>query len=83
MPDFDLARSPVRELNQALHALPRDTNETHWRVLNPAGMHAIAAGLDAAGKMPHSPAASTLLSKLLAQGRKTAPDPLHDTVQDS
>ena len=28
-------------------------------------------------------AASTLLSKLLAQGRKTAPDPLHDTVQDS
>ena len=41
------------------------------------------AGLDAAGKMPHSPAASTLLSKLLDQGLKTAPEPFHDNVQDS
>ena len=26
--------------------LGADTNETHWRVLNPRGQHAIAAGLD-------------------------------------
>jgi methylamine---glutamate N-methyltransferase subunit B len=46
MPDIDLARSSVRELNAALHALPADTNETHWRVLNPRGQHAVAAGLE-------------------------------------
>ncbi len=43
----DLAQSSVRELNQALHDLRRDTNVTHWRVLNPRGRHAIAAGVDA------------------------------------
>jgi methylamine---glutamate N-methyltransferase subunit B len=47
MPEFDLAAAPLRELNAALHALPADTNETHWEVLNPGGKHAIAAGLDA------------------------------------
>ncbi len=46
MPEFDLARSSVRELNAALHALPADTNETHWRVLNPRGQHAVAVGLE-------------------------------------
>ena len=46
MPDIDLARSSVRELNAALHGLPVDTNETHWRVFNPRGQHSIAAGLD-------------------------------------
>ena len=44
---FDLAVEPVRALNAALHALAPDTNETHWRVTNPQGKHAIAAGLDA------------------------------------
>jgi methylamine---glutamate N-methyltransferase subunit B len=46
MPDIDLAHSSVRELNAALHELPADTNETHWRVFNPRGQHSIAAGLD-------------------------------------
>ncbi|WP_040485340.1 protein glxC [Lutibaculum baratangense] len=46
MPEFDLARSEVRELNQALHALQRETNETHWKVRNPGGKHALAVGLD-------------------------------------
>lgn len=45
--EFDLARHSVRDLNAALHALPKDTNETQWRVLNPGGQHALAAGLDA------------------------------------
>jgi glutamate synthase domain-containing protein 3 len=43
----DLAETPLRELNHALHALPSDTNETAWRVLNPEGRHAVAAGVDA------------------------------------
>jgi glutamate synthase domain-containing protein 3 len=43
----DLAIASVRELNAALHALRHDTNMRHWRVLNPAGAHALAAGLDA------------------------------------
>lgn len=46
MPDVDLAQSSVRELNAALHGLPPDTNETHWRVLNPRGQHAVAVGLE-------------------------------------
>jgi methylamine---glutamate N-methyltransferase subunit B len=47
MPDVDLARTSLREFNAALHRLKPDTNETHWRVRNPRGQHAIAAGLDA------------------------------------
>ena len=43
----DLARTSRRELNQTLHDLPADTNETFWRVENPAGQHALAAGLNA------------------------------------
>jgi glutamate synthase domain-containing protein 3 len=47
MPDVDLTRTSLREFNAALHRLKPDTNETHWRVRNPRGQHAIAAGLDA------------------------------------
>jgi methylamine---glutamate N-methyltransferase subunit B len=47
MPTVDLARTPLRELNAALHRLAPDTNETHWQVLNPRGAHAVAAGIDA------------------------------------
>ncbi|PZN96436.1 MAG: protein glxC [Hyphomicrobiales bacterium] len=44
---IDLATGTVRELNAALHALSPDTNQTLWRVSNPRGLHAIAAGVDA------------------------------------
>ncbi|MDB5500422.1 MAG: formylmethanofuran dehydrogenase subunit [Tardiphaga sp.] len=47
MPAVDLATSPLRELNGALHALSPDTNATHWTVTNPRGQHNIAVGLDA------------------------------------
>ncbi|HSI39383.1 MAG TPA: protein glxC [Xanthobacteraceae bacterium] len=47
MSAVDLATASVRELNAALHALPPATNDTHWRISNPRGRHAIAAGLDA------------------------------------
>jgi glutamate synthase domain-containing protein 3 len=41
----DLQETSVRELNRTLHALPADTNERLWRVVNPRGAHALAAGL--------------------------------------
>jgi glutamate synthase domain-containing protein 3 len=47
MPEVDLARTTLRDLNESLHRLKSDTNETHWRILNPRGCHAIAAGIDA------------------------------------
>ena len=47
MPEVDLGKTPLRDLNRALHALRHDTNERHWVVENPAGAHAVAAGLDA------------------------------------
>jgi len=47
MRDVDLARSPVRELNAALHRLPADTNEVAWRIQNPRGQHSIVVGLTA------------------------------------
>lgn len=46
MPDIDLGATPLRELNGALHRLTPETNERHWVIENPAGRHAIAAGLD-------------------------------------
>ncbi len=45
MISFDLLNGGVRELNARLHRLPPDTNERSWRVVNPRGAHAIAAGL--------------------------------------
>ncbi|MEU9456875.1 glutamate synthase [Streptomyces sp. NPDC048277] len=38
---IDLATTPVRELNQALHAPDAD----EWRVVNPRGAHAVACGV--------------------------------------
>jgi glutamate synthase domain-containing protein 3 len=43
---FDLADAGPRELNAALHALRPDASGD-WRVLNPRGRHAIAAGINA------------------------------------
>lgn len=46
MPEYDLDVTPLRELNDALHRLTPETNERHWVIENPAGRHAIAAGLN-------------------------------------
>ena len=43
----DLETTSVRELNQRLHDLRHIPGSTHWRVLNPNGAHAVAAGIDA------------------------------------
>jgi glutamate synthase domain-containing protein 3 len=42
----DLAATELRELNAMLHQLDQDATG-HWRVLNPKGRHAIAAGINA------------------------------------
>lgn len=47
MPAIDLTTTPLRTLNETLHALGEGTNETEWEVLNPEGRHAVAVGLDA------------------------------------
>jgi methylamine---glutamate N-methyltransferase subunit B len=43
---IDLADTPLRELNAGLHAFDGDGPRC-WRVLNPRGAHAVAAGIDA------------------------------------
>ncbi len=45
MPVVDLRQIALRDLNGALHALRPDTNETHWRIDNPDGRHAVASGV--------------------------------------
>ena len=47
MSTVDLAVTPLRDLNAALHKLNEKTNDTHWEILNPLGRHAIAVGLNA------------------------------------
>ncbi len=47
MPTVDLAETPLRELNSALHLLREGTNEVDWLVVNPKGRHAVAVGIDA------------------------------------
>jgi glutamate synthase domain-containing protein 3 len=48
MPVVDLEVTSLRDFNQMLHGLGDGTNETYFRVINPRGRHAIAAGIDAA-----------------------------------
>ncbi len=47
MRTVDLSQTSLRELNAELHRLQRTTNETHWRIVNPRGQHAIGVGIDA------------------------------------
>jgi glutamate synthase domain-containing protein 3 len=44
---IDLASTPLRQLNQTLHELRPDTNQTLWRIANPLGRHSVAVGVDA------------------------------------
>jgi methylamine---glutamate N-methyltransferase subunit B len=46
MPTIDLEVTSLREFNQMLHELAEGTNDTYFRVVNPRGRHAIAAGAD-------------------------------------
>lgn len=42
----DLAQVPLRELNQALHKIEADSDGSNWEILNPAGSHAVAVGVE-------------------------------------
>jgi glutamate synthase domain-containing protein 3 len=44
--EVDLAVTPLRELNAALHRVSGDERGS-WRVLSPRGAHAVAVGVDA------------------------------------
>ena len=46
MPVFDLSVTPLRELNQALHAIAPGANDTAFDVINPRGSHSVAVGID-------------------------------------
>lgn len=46
MKSVDLNEASVRELNQALHDLPEDTQDLEWEVINSKGDHALACGID-------------------------------------
>ncbi len=46
MNELDLKKIGVRGINATLQTLPKNTNEKHWVVRNPAGQHSIAVGLD-------------------------------------
>jgi glutamate synthase domain-containing protein 3 len=45
--EVDLSSVGLRALNSRLHALAHEPGPAHWRVRNPGGEHALAAGLDA------------------------------------
>lgn len=47
MPVFDLAVTPLRELNEALHAVDAGANDIVFDVDNPRGSHAVAVGIAA------------------------------------
>ncbi|WP_347312506.1 protein GlxC [Defluviimonas sp. SAOS-178_SWC] len=47
MQTFDLAARGLRELNQTLHGVNGNTNQTAWEIINTRGSHAIAVGVDA------------------------------------
>ncbi len=51
MPVFDLSVTPLRELNQALHAVLPGSNDTDFEVVNPRGSHSVAVGVDAPVKI--------------------------------
>ncbi len=53
MPVIDLATTSLRDLNQALHKLAKDTNETLWTISNPGGEHSIAGWCRCPGDDQH------------------------------
>lgn len=48
MIEFDLDQFGVRELNAALHDSAVAKDQSHWKITNTKGRHAIAVGIDAA-----------------------------------
>lgn len=44
---IDLAEAGLRSLNQDLHRQTDGANDPTWEIVNPRGLHAVAAGVDA------------------------------------
>jgi methylamine---glutamate N-methyltransferase subunit B len=44
---LDLGQKSLREVNGCLHAIPETATPSAWRIINPRGRHALAAGLNA------------------------------------
>ncbi len=59
--EVDLARVGLRELNLRLHALAARARARGWRIRNPGGEHALAAG-----STPTSRSTSTVTSATTA-----------------
>ena len=47
MRKVDLAKIPLRDLNEDLHRQSAGTNEATWEIVNPMGFHSVAVGVDA------------------------------------
>jgi glutamate synthase domain-containing protein 3 len=47
MRTVDLAKTPLRDLNQDLHRQTAGSNEGNWEITNPMGFHAVAVGVEA------------------------------------
>ena len=48
---FDLAKTPLREINRLLHGPAAGLDGRHLRIENPDGAHNIAVGLNASGQV--------------------------------
>jgi methylamine---glutamate N-methyltransferase subunit B len=47
MRKVDLAKTPLRDLNEVLHRQSAGANEMDWEIVNSMGFHAVAVGVDA------------------------------------
>ncbi|ACP25212.1 GlxC protein [Sinorhizobium fredii NGR234] len=45
MPVIDLATTPLRDLNKALHSIQQGSNDVTYEIANPRGSHAVAVGI--------------------------------------
>ncbi len=48
MTEFDLDKSPIRDLNATLHNSDVATDQSTWKITNSKGRHAVAVGIDSA-----------------------------------
>jgi glutamate synthase domain-containing protein 3 len=51
MPTIDLAKTSLRDLNQALHAAQAGDKDLNFEILNPRGSHAVAVAADAPARI--------------------------------
>ncbi len=57
---LDMAKTPLREVNETLQRQKAGANKTEWMILNPKGSHAVAVGLDGPIKVTVKAASATI-----------------------